>query len=197
MLKTVAITLASIVGALVVAFGALFFFAPKVLATVMSDTGNHSASVYFYERQYLKSGELSDLSVLIDKLDRETQGEKLELYSSEMVFAGGFKDFCEQKDYGKQLMVSSYEYYSCVYACALISNGKTDEGLDFCKQFVLDNGYTENNPYRSIIADNADSNEILTAIKSALLDLLPGGFTSEQMDIIVSDINDITSIIYT
>jgi hypothetical protein len=195
-LKTIAITLASLVGALVVAFGALFFLAPNVLAKLLSDTGNHSASVYFYERQYLKSGELNDLALLINKLDQKTQGDKLELYSSEMVFAGGFKDFCDKKDEGKQLRVSSYEYYSGVYACSLAFNGKEEEALAFCKKFVNKNGYTENNPYRSVIADNVANKEFLKVIREVLLDLILNGFADEQIDIIVSDINDITNIIY-
>ena len=67
--KTIAITLASVIGALLIAFGAAALFAPRLVADMFDDMGAYSASIHFYERNFESTKTTDDLVLLIDKID--------------------------------------------------------------------------------------------------------------------------------
>ena len=152
-IKTIAITLAAIVGALVVAFGATWLFAPKILANVFDGVGNYAASVFFYEEQFNKTGDISDLAVLVDKLDIEKDAEKAEGLLKKLVTHDNFEEFAIESDAGKTPIVSTKEYYAGLYTVVLYDNGKLLDSLQCCALFVMDSGYTASNPYRTLIAE--------------------------------------------
>ena len=152
-IKTIAITLTSIVGALVVAFGATWLFAPKILANVFDGVGSYAASVFFYEEQFNKTGDISDLAVLVDKLDIEKDAEKAEGLLKKLVTHDNFEEFAIESDAGKTPIVSTKEYYAGLYTVVLYDNGKLLDSLQCCALFVMDSGYTASNPYRTLIAE--------------------------------------------
>jgi hypothetical protein len=195
-LKTVAITLASIVLAFAVAFGAACIFAPKFLAKCFDGVGAYSASVFFYEKQYKKSGVIEDLALLVDNVDGEKDAEKAEKYLKLLVTDEWFESFCTLQDGGEATLISTSEYYLGRYAVALVENGKGDEALEFCYSYVRDNGYTKNNPYRILVSDTGDDKEFLATVKASLskcLHELP--LTFESAERLVNDMNQIVLIL--
>lgn len=189
-LKTVAITLATIVGLLVVAFCATCFIAPKFLANVFDGVGNYPASVFFYESNYNKTGEIEDLGLLIDKLDSEKGGEKLKGYLKEMIESAGFDEYCKAQDLKGGGVVSSKEYYTGLYAVILIDNGDVDGAIVVANEFVKENGYTKNNPYRLVIAEFSDNTAVLSEWKNAIaFETL--SLSGDALTIALGDLNDI------
>lgn len=136
-----------------VAFGATWLFAPKILANVFDGVGNYAASVFFYEEQFNKTGDVADLAVLVDKLDLESDSKKAEGLLKKLVTHEKFEEFVASADAGKTPIVSTKEYYAGLYTVVLYDNGKLLDSLQCCALFVLDSGYTASNPYRTLISE--------------------------------------------
>ncbi len=136
-----------------VAFGATWLFAPKILANVFDGVGSYAASVFFYEEQFNKTGDISDLAVLVDKFDIERDTEKAEGLLKKLVTHDNFEEFAASADAGKTPIVSTKEYYVGLYTVILYDNGKLLDSLQCCALFVIDNGYTASNPYRTLISE--------------------------------------------
>ena len=156
-LKTTAITLASIIGVCSIVIGILMLCAPRSVAKVLDGMGGYSASVYFYEKQYVKTNSIDDLSVLVLKLDAEKDPIRLESYLSDMVKRKDFDTFCSDQDVNLNGGISTKEYYVGSYAVILVKNGKFDEAIGVASDFVRANGYTEYNPYSAIISQSGAS----------------------------------------
>ncbi len=122
-LKTVLITLASIIGAALITFGAMSIFAPGTVAGFFDDLGNYSASVFFYEKEYIKSGDIDDLVVLIDKAYAENDGARTEEYLSELIGHKDFSDYCATKDAENSGGLSTEDYYNELYELVKSNNG--------------------------------------------------------------------------
>jgi len=93
-IKTSLITLAVTLCALMITFGALALFAPKTVAGIFDGVGGYSASVFFYEKQYNKSGEIDDLAVLVDKIDEDKEPLKAEKYIETLISREDFATYC-------------------------------------------------------------------------------------------------------
>lgn len=195
MLKTVAITLAAIVGCLAIAFGAACFFAPKFLAECFDGVGAYSASVFFYEKQYEKSKATEDLALLVDKIDGETDSDKAEKYLALLISDDSFDAYCDsQADSGA--LITLKDYYSGLYATTLIGNGKTKEGLKFCYDYAEQNGYGKNNPYRITISEFNRDEAVLNDVYEALTAWRESAkFTGEQAELLLSDISELDAIL--
>ena len=189
-LKTIAITLALTLCAMMIAFGVTSLFAPKFVAGVFDGVGNYSASVFFYEKQYEKTSDIKDLATLIDKIDRKKEPVKAENYLVLMTSHEGFEEFCKGAD-GKQGKANK-EYYFGNYALVLVDTGRFSKAVEVSKEFITENGYTENNPIRLLISECAETasvkelNELKTAITIKKYTL-----TSAQKKLAEYDIEDI------
>lgn len=153
-IKTSLITLASVVCALIIAFGSVALFAPGVVGGLFDGVGNYSATVFFYEKQYQKTGDIDDLNRLVSKINIVKDSGRAETYYSKIITHKDFVAFCGNIDgAGREPSAKDY-YYSC-YSLSLAENGKIDKAIDFAKDYVQENGYTENNPFRTIVYDYA------------------------------------------
>lgn len=155
-LKTTAITLASIIGAGLLVFGIFALFFPAPLARLFEGTGGYSASIHFYERQYKKTGDIEDLAEFVVKIDLEKDSELAEEYLYEIIKHEDFPSYCTEQDYLKLSNISTKEYFNGSYASALVKNGKFDSALNFAREFVSDNEYTAYNPYSVVIMNNGN-----------------------------------------
>ena len=151
-LKTTAITLASIIGVCSIVIGILMLCAPRSIANVLDGLGGYSASVYFYEKQYNKTEDIKDLSVLVLKLDGQKDPVLLEQYLELMIEREDFSTFCSEQDATSNSKITTKEYYYGDYAVILIKNGKFNEAVNLSSSFVSASGYTEYNPYSVIIS---------------------------------------------
>lgn len=191
-IKTITITLASLIGALALAFGALVLFAPGYLGGVFDGAGNYSASVFFYEKQYERTGDINDLNTLVLKLDIDSDGERAEKYYSEIINHADFNGFCENNTTDGNA-ISEKEYYYGNYALCLAKNGKFDNALDFATQSVSEE-YTAFSPMRVLIYDflTVEMRIELILTETALNGLTPvngAGFLDIDKDYIASLIN--------
>lgn len=153
-LKTIAITLASIIGASLLVFGIFALFFPAPLARFFEGSGGYSASIHFYERQYKKTGDIDDLAEFVVKIDEDKDSDLAEEYFYKLITHEDFSNFCFEQDLLNLSHISTKEFYMGSYASILVMNGKFEDALDFSREFVNDNGYTEYNPYSIIIMKN-------------------------------------------
>lgn len=182
-IKTTLITLASLIGAMAITFGAIALFAPGFTAGIFNGVGNYSATVFFYEKQYAKTQSLIDLMILVDKVDYEKDGVRAEKYLELLV---NHKDFDKLSgvDGGT---VSENEFYLGNYALVLAKNDKFVKALSVSSEFVKENGYTNYNPYRILIYDYTEITD--DNLRSILTDLL--GITPSEK--VVADVNYINN----
>ena len=152
-IKTTCITLASLIVAFALFVGAAILFAPGWVGGIFDGVGNYSASVFFYEKQYEKTGDIDDLNTLVLKIDIKNDSSRASKYFGKMVEHQDFVEFCSSQDGGSD--ISAKEYYFGCYVLALAYNGKLDDAIDKAKDFVEKNTYTENNPFRLLVADYA------------------------------------------
>ncbi len=111
-IKTAVITLASLLVALAITFGAFALFAPRSLAGFFDGVGNYSASVFFYEKQYGNTEDFNDLVVLVDKIDDVSDGERAKKYLAILINHADFEEFCSNK---KIMGIPYSEYYNGRY----------------------------------------------------------------------------------
>ena len=148
-IKTTLITLASLIGTIIIAFSAVAIFAPGFTAGIFDGVGNYSATVFFYQKQYSKTGDINDLSILVNKIDLENDSERAEKYLDLMLKHEDFDFYCDSQSQSEDF--SLVEYYCGNYAYALALNGKFDEAISVAENFVSENSYTKNNPYTVLI----------------------------------------------
>ena len=96
--KTIAITLASALGALMLAFGSLALFSPITLASFFDNAGNRSVALFYYEKQYQKTGGINDLGVLALKIDDKSNSKMAEKYLADLVSHKDFDKYCKKQD---------------------------------------------------------------------------------------------------
>ena len=166
-IKTTLITLASLIGTMIIAFSAVAIFAPGFTAGIFDSVGNYPASVFFYEKQYLKTNDINDLSVLVNKIDIESDCVRAERYLGEMVEHEDFDTFCDSQSQSGKL--SLVEYYCGNYVFVLANNGKFSDALTVAENYVNDYSYTKDNPYTVLVYGLKNvTNEQLQAIKDKL-----------------------------
>lgn len=196
--KTSLITLAVTLCALMITFGALALFAPKTVAGIFDGVGGYSASVFFYEKQYNKTGDINDLVVLVDKIDEDEEPLKAEKYIEILIEREDFKAYCEEQDKSKPA-IATKEYYYGNYVLVLVENGRFDKALEVCSEQAHGSGkYTKDNPYRVIISEAADqlSLDNLKELRNKL-NYEKYFQTGELLDMLKADVKELDTIIET
>ena len=184
-IKTIVITLSSIVSLTAVVFGALCAFTPNTIASIFENMGFYNQSVFFYELKYEQSKSIEDLIVLVDKAYGNADNEGLESYLGKVIWHKDFYDYCVREDEkATNYDMSTQDYYVGYYAIILIENGKFDSALNMAKSYVEKFLYTEYNPIRTIVKEKLIS---LTAEQKE--ELKQTILTFEQNDFINEDLN--------
>ncbi len=181
-IKTALITLASLLGAVILTYCALLIFAPKVLGNFFDGAGGYSASVFFYEKQYEKTGDIQDLNTLVLKLDIDDDKILAEKYYEKMVLHEDFDSFCQAQDQNNGSTKAS-DYYIGNYCLLLARNGKFDQALTLATECLKD-GYSQLEPVRALIykyinyGKPNEANEILIKIFSSAGSVSSSGHAS-------------------
>lgn len=195
-IKTSLITLAVTLCALMITFGALALFAPKTVAGIFDGVGGYSASVFFYEKQYNKTGEIDDLVVLIDKIDQDKEPLKAEKYIQTIIEREDFEEYCEEQDKSKPT-IKTKDYYYGNYVLVLSENGRFEKALEVCNEVAHGSGkYTKDNPYRIILSELSEelSLDNLETLKEKLV-REKSYQTKDGLELIKSDIKELEQII--
>ena len=184
-IKTIVITLSSIISLVSVVFGALCVFTPTTIASVFEDMGFYKQSVFFYELKYEQTNDVNDLVVLVDKAYGNDDNNGLEEYLHKLIWHKNFYDYCVEKDqYSTNFDMPTKDYFVGYYATVLIENGKFETALNMSKSYTEKFTYTEFNPIRTIVKESFG---VLTAEQKDQLKQTILAF--EENDFIKEDLN--------
>ncbi len=150
-IKTAIITVCVGLAFIGLLLGALSLFAPKTMVKFFDGIGFDNFAKQCSERAYEKSDDIVDLYDLILRLDVSKESQKTVDYVEEMFANQKFDEFCALMDVDGK--ITTKEYLSVKYVCALVELNESQKALDFSVQFVLDSGYTKYNPLRAMFND--------------------------------------------
>ena len=185
-LKTTLITLASVLGAIVLTIGALCLFAPATCAQFFDGVGNYSASVFFYEKHYEKTGDVNVLDTLFSKAYGAEDFVRAEDYAKKIVEHDDFDLLCD--DQVSDNTLSDKEYYYANYALLLAKNGKFDTAISVGEEFVAGNGYTKFNPLRALVDEYLLDAQKADALKTVIT-VIENGLSGAQETYANEDLN--------
>ncbi len=183
-IKTALFTVLGVITVIGILFGVFALFFPKNLASFADRMGNYGVSVFYYEKAFEKSSSTKDLYDLVVVLNEKTDSVKTSQYANELI---------QRNDFGaieKGGTPSTEEYVCAKYAISLFFSGQTDRAINYCKESVLLNGYTEYNAFTASISvslnnlSKEDATKVLIALQSVKSELQE----ASQISLINSDI---------
>lgn len=188
-LKTVVLTFTVVITVIAAIYACFAIFAPKTLAQFWEDAGNYSVSVKYYEKQYEKSGDISDLANLCAKLEVKSDAKRAVKYLAIFTDSEGFSEFCKQEDKAHGYKMTSYEYYYGLFAVS----GYYENGLEFAifaAKKAVGSGYTEHNAFYLLLSeidlDSEEGNTIATAISEIKDSLSEAEQVIAERDILIA-----------
>ena len=193
-LKTIAITLVSVLVTCLIAFGALALFVPATVARFFDGMGSSSVAVFFYEKQYRKTDDIDDLTLLVIKANGDSV--KMQSYLEELIERDDFENYCTSLNDNDQTGFDSREYYYGALVGSMTENGDFVKAISVGVDYVKDYGYTELNPLRVLLDKVSDDNgkERLTALKDGVQSVITS-LDGEQLDMAQLDITAIDALI--
>lgn len=184
--KTIIITLVSVLGAFAITVGALCLFSPATCASFFDGVGNYSASVFFYEKHYDKTGDITVLDTLYIKSYQAEDYERAEKYLFTLISHDDFESHCDESADSETL--SDKEYYYSSYALVLAKNGNESQAISTSETFVNGNGYTKYNPFRALV-NEYKLDATLSATLKDKIETIKGGLTGAQLTYANEDLN--------
>ena len=166
-LKTVIMTFTVIITVIAVIYACFAIFSPKTLAKFWEDAGNYSVSGKYYEKQYEKSEDISDLANLCAKLDVKNDSKRAAKYLAIFTDDENFSAFCEQEDKAGGYKFTSYEYYYGIFTVANFYENGLSAAIDTAKKAVKE-GYTEHNAFYVLLSETPLTKEDGTIIKAEI-----------------------------
>lgn len=166
-IKTAVITIVALLFLTFVVTGFFALLFPKSLGDFFATSGMEGIASKLYERNYDIKEDEQSLILLLNHIN-PYRNDDTDDYVEDLI------DY-----YGIDSVVDA-EYY---YGLAVVSHASehdVEEAILFCKNFVTDYGYTEHNPYRTLISDKKlnlrreEWSKILTALnreKESLTDV--------------------------
>lgn len=188
-LKTVLITLAAVIACVFAVYLIFALCTPKTLAKFWENAGNYSVSVKYYEKQYEKTGDISDLAALCAKLDVKSDSKKAVKYLAVFTDSENFTEFCEKEDKAGGYKFTSYEYYYGIFTVANYYENGLNAATDTAKKAVK-SGYTDRNAFFVLLSEvklNKDEGTtvltVISEIKETLSDETEKNFAERDINI--------------
>lgn len=183
-ITTACITLAGILLVVGLIYGALFLFSPKTLVRFYDRMGNYNASINLSVRCYEKSktdDDLIDLCFVIDESKSSEIGIK---YIDLLIDKENFDSICNSNQAQDQYFTLQ-EYFSGKLTLCYLYNGNSLGAVSFAKEFVLAHGYTQFNPFYTLLTSQAGllTSECIEQIETQLLELLDEFEGSEKSNV--------------
>ena len=189
--KTVFITVAAIILALAAVYLCLALFFPKTLAKGWEAVGSYNLSLKYYEKQYEKTEDITDLSVICVKVNAEKDAARAVKYLKILTENPEFSDLCAAEDANSASGYSftAYEIYFGKYAVSAYYNGGITAAVNVAKT-ATQNEYSEHNAFYVILSGvktltASDGQAIAAAvseIKSGLTDDRQIEYANRDMD---------------
>ena len=187
-LKTVVLTLISFIAVVCIAYGFFASITPKFLAKTWAGIGNYDISMKYYEKQYDRTQDVSDLAIICNNVNEKEDRARAVKYLSLLTGNDGFSDFCDREDNLVGYKFTAYEFYYGKYACASFFNGGINNAVSVAKKSVQ-KGYTENNAFYSLLGVETLTAEDGAVIKTAIesLDLSESELVFANRDIEIAN----------
>ena len=151
-LFTAGITLAAAIITMVCIYFIIALVSPVSAADFWDGLGAYSLSVKYYEKQYDKTGNPEDLSVLCLKLDEYDDSETAAFYLKIFTESEDFIVICEKEDLKTERKIGAYDYYYGKYAVAEYFDKGVNAAIAVA-QVSQNAGYTRYNPYYVLLND--------------------------------------------
>lgn len=190
-IKTALITLAGIIAITACFYLILALASPKTLAKFYDNAGFYGASIKYYEKQYKKTNEYSDLYILCTKVDEKNDSERAILYLDEMIESDEFIYFSTYIDENTQNSFLTKDFICGKYACALYYNNGVTGAINYSKNYIFTE-YYENNPLSVFIAECGENiNGVDKIVVSKYLEGLKSNenYSQQDLDRVNLDIN--------
>lgn len=157
-IKTAIITLASIIALMGLLYGVFALFIPKPLGDLFYKSGNYTAGMYYYEKQYNATKSTEDLWTLCLNVDVYGDSVRAEKYLTEFKSNPKFESNCAKLDEGNTDAMTTEEFIEGKLVCAIYINHGIDQAVstayDCVKAFDLVGGeYTTYNPFFMLYSD--------------------------------------------
>lgn len=169
-LKTVVLTFTVVITVIAAIYACFAIFAPKTLAQFWEDAGNYSVSVKYYEKQYEKSGDISDLANLCAKLEVKSDATRAAAYLAIFTDSEGFSEFCEKEDKAGGYKFTSYEYYYGMFTVASYYESGIASAISVAKKAVSQ-GYTEHNAFFILLSETPLTKDDGTMVADEILQI--------------------------
>lgn len=193
-LKTIGITLASLLVAVSLLFGIFVLFFPKNIAKVFDSLGNDKLAVYYCQRAYEKSNSVNDLDTLCFYAVKSGDNGLIAEHLSKLFVDDGFKNYCLEENKG----VEYYDFMASKYIVAEFSSGKGVEPV-IEKAFSITDDYRKGSAAYTVLrcvvsfCHNPDGylNTIKNEIETSVSGYSDAGATLARADLDV--INELLS----
>lgn len=163
-IKTVAFTLALMLGVGGIFYLALSLIKPSTLGDFYFRLNSQTLTIKYSEKAYQKSQDISDLSLLTERAIIFENHELIQKYAVTLINDSGYNAFAKTKS-------ASYHYYIVSGLClSLYESNKKGEAVSTAISHTDD--YTQSNPIRFLIAKCVEQNdrETLIALRQGLID---------------------------
>lgn len=196
-IKTVFITVMSILIVCLAVISAFCIFKPRVIAQMFDNFGNYNATQYFYQRQYEKTGEIEDLLMLIDNAYEKQDNVALRNCIGQLIADDEFKSYCINKNLAVAPgNIKTEEYYASWYAEVLCITGDFADAVAFSNTYVLKDdgsvnmGYTKFNPFRTLVNIKSNLTQAqVNVLKQAIQEKLVSITDVTELGYIAQDLN--------
>ncbi len=192
-IKTTVITVASIIGAILLTYLTFLAFFPGKLARFYDKVGFERQAVKQMVREHHKTGDLQDLITLCEYCDKYGNNWLIAQYFGDLVTKQEFIDYTEAIENGSEF----YDFCAGKYVVALYETGK-DERFVVDTAFAVTRAYVEYNPVHALISVALERESVdgttLTFIVDGLTNLLTTA-SSQEVALINSDIEFITGVL--
>ena len=152
--KTVLITVAAIILTLAAVYLCLALFFPKTLAKGWEAVGSYDLSMKYYEKQYEKTDDISDLSVICVKVNTEKDATRAVKYLALLTEHSEFSDLCAAEDANPASGgdgFTAYEFYFGKYAVAAYYKDGITAAVNVAK-VATQHEYTKYNAFYVILS---------------------------------------------
>ena len=177
-LRTALFSILSIIGAAIIAFAVLSLAFPKTMAGFCEQTDNYSLAVQYANLNYVYSGDIKDLSRLVDDSIKTGKDKTIVKYVAKFVDHEKFSEECERVSaLMKQNLIDngwfelagkdpetytvSYKFFVCGELSAAQYRRKNIEGAISAAQKGCEDmqGFEEGNPFVTLSLEVIEAND--------------------------------------
>ncbi len=158
-IKTSVITLTLILIVGFALYGLLGFMYPSSIASLAFRVNNKSVCLKYSEKQYEKTNDVEDLSILIERAIWAENNELIVKYSAIFLNSSNFEEFVKDKDGYENFIV-------CYYVESLYLLDQKEKSIEIA--FSYFNGKSELNPVRVLVLASKNDLDTLNKILKKL-----------------------------